>query len=365
MYIGDSKNVPVKLLTSNNINEYLPGTSDTVPSIIPHAGEIIVGNTVIFANKPWIVVNYTSNEAILMLAHLGGFTTTNNLSTYISTWKDTNISEEQDTYLTGDKIFVPNKATLFAYQYASSGNYAHGRDTWIITPTNTTSGGGGGWWPGSSSSSTNKHEYIDIYGEARETEVEASLSELIGFRPFAVLDVTKLPNNTGAEIPEAPDHDWPAQSSLTLGNTVAWAGSQWVVSHVTAREAYLTLLNTTGVMCKWISLQDSCNDFAKNFTSDQKLCLKSKTADETQGIVFVATYDQMNGGFSYFNSNARRAVNTNGNTYWTSTFADEASDESWNVYCQSGTFTKYTYFNGGYTNAYFRPSVCIDLTKYS
>ena len=151
--------------------------------------------------------------------------------------------------------------------------------------------------------------------------------------------------------------EWPDKSQLTLGNTITWAGQEWIVSHVTSTEVYLTLKGLSS-RSTWNNLQSACSDYANRFTEEQRACLKSVTAGNTHGIVFVATYDQMNGGFSYFNSNSRRNI---GSYYWTST---EHYTYPYNAYIVG--------LNGGIDffgedksapNG-FRPSVCVDLILY-
>ena len=151
--------------------------------------------------------------------------------------------------------------------------------------------------------------------------------------------------------PELPDKD-----SLTVGNTVMFAGHDWIVSHKTADSCYLTLKGLSGEST-WKNLQSACTTFAYQFTEAQKACLKSVTAGNTSGIVFVATREQMNGGFSYFNSKSRRRA---GRAYWTSTERD--SDYAWLV----NTDGDITLSDGLQSfSLAFRPSVCIDLTLYT
>lgn len=157
----------------------------------------------------------------------------------------------------------------------------------------------------------------------------------------------------GSELnPELPD-----LSSLTVGNTVMFADREWVVSHRTGTEAYLTLMSTIA-QCAWTGLQNACTTFAANsLTEAQRGCLKNITAGNTSGKVFVATYEQMNGGFSYFGSNSRRSINT---FYWTST--RQASAIAWHVQTDGSLSS----FPGATSNDYgCRPSVCIDLTLYN
>lgn len=140
-----------------------------------------------------------------------------------------------------------------------------------------------------------------------------------------------------------------------VGDIMTFAGQQWIVSHKTATEAYLTLQNSENSYgsSSWDNLQSTCTSWAASkLNSSTQALLKSVTAGNTSGKVFVATKDQMDGGFSYFNSNSRRDININ---YWTSTEYD--SSDAWMV-GGDGSFNS----NGGKGNRVgFRPSVCIDL----
>ena len=165
----------MQLLTSSNISDFLPNTT---PLIVPRKSEIIVGNTVIFANKPWIVVNATSSQAILMCAHLGGSTSASGLSSYVNTWKAANITEEADYYLTGNKVFAPSQNDLRSYQYKNNdGGY----------------GCGSKWLTSSSGWGSDDQEYINEDGTGGGSNGGNSATRITGYRPFIMLDVTKLP----------------------------------------------------------------------------------------------------------------------------------------------------------------------------
>ena len=156
----------------------------------------------------------------------------------------------------------------------------------------------------------------------------------------------------GTTNPELPD-----KGSLTLGNTVTFAGKQWIVSHVTSTEAYLTLKGLSGEST-WYNLQNACTNFIVNQLTDaQKNCLKSVYAGNTNGKVFVATKDQMDGGFSYFNNDGPRSV---GSSYWTS--SEVTTSIAWLVE-STGHISDIDYIKS-YSYG-FRPSVCIDLTLYN
>ena len=188
-------------------------------------------------------------------------------------------------------------------------------------------------------------DYICFVDVASSTAKKVSLKELLNL-------------SGGGSEPEEPvtNPNWPDKSQLTLGNTINWAGHEWVVSHVTSTEAYLTLKGLSG-NSSWNDLQSACTSFASKFTEAQKACLKSVTAGNTNGKVFVATRDQMIGGFSYFNSDSRRQAN---NWYWTST---ENYSFSARYVDADGSVDDYG-FRDKSNSGGFRPSVCVDLTLY-
>ena len=140
-------------------------------------------------------------------------------------------------------------------------------------------------------------------------------------------DDTEEAEDDGTEEADADDSSEDSDEELILnacpsiGTHVQWAGYDWIVSHVVdTKKEYLVYMTLADVVpnwkVAWNDLQDACTKFANQLTEKQKACLKSVTAGNTSGKVFVATKDQMNGGFSYFNSNSRRNV---GGYYWTST----------------------------------------------
>lgn len=135
-----------------------------------------------------------------------------------------------------------------------------------------------------------------------------------------------------------------------IGTNVHWAGHNWIVSHVTSTEVYLTLNGIDG-KSTWDNLQNACTTFANSLTEAQKACLKSVTAGNTSGKVFVATKDQMNGDFSYFDSNSRCSVR---DVYWTST--EKTSRNAWGV-DSDGCLGKYSYDKSNSIG--FRPSIAI------
>lgn len=156
--------------------------------------------------------------------------------------------------------------------------------------------------------------------------------------------------------------NWPDKSQLILGNTVTFAARAWIVSHITETEAYLTLNDLSGEST-WDSLQDTCTNFENQLIEEQKTRLKTITAGNTSGKVFVATVDQMDGDFSYFHNNDRRNV---GSKYWTSSERGSLSEDSAYYVKEDGSIPfSFTGLDSLKSYSYgFRPSVCIDLTLY-
>ena len=186
-------------------------------------------------------------------------------------------------------------------------------------------------------------------------------SNSIGFRPSVCIDLTRHKAGDSGECDESSEgsgEELILNAYPPIGTNVHWAGHNWIVSHVTSTEVYLTLNGIDG-KSTWDDLQNACTNFENSLTEAQKKCLKSVTAGNTSGKVFVATKDQMEGGFSYFNSNSHRRLN---GVYWTST--EYNSDNAWSVITDRSLDTTYTYFHHvAKSSSYgFRPSVCVDLT---
>lgn len=172
-------------------------------------------------------------------------------------------------------------------------------------------------------------------------------------KKISLEELQKFSGGSGGPV---TNPNWPDKSQLTLGNTISWAGHDWIVSHMTADTCYLTLKGLSG-NSKWDDLQINCMYFEDSLNEAQKKCLKRVTAGNTSGIVFVATREQMNGGFRYFNSNSRRDINE---FYWTST--EYSSSGAYFVIPGGSLFGGDDVFK---SDSYgFRPSVCVDLTLY-
>ena len=147
----------------------------------------------------------------------------------------------------------------------------------------------------------------------------------------------------------------PAKKDLVVGNIVTLSNHEWIVAHVTETEAYLTLNGIDG-KSTWYDLQSTCTTWSnENIAENLKASMKVITAGNTNGYVFVATKDQMDGGFSYFNSNSRRNL---GDIYWTST--EYNLDAAWSVGLDGSLDIDSVHDKPASFG--FRPSVALDLT---
>ena len=329
------------------------GGGGTTNPELPDKGSLTLGNTVTFADKQWIVSHVTNTEAYLTLSGLSGNSTWYNLPSACTNFENT-LNDAQKACLknvtagnTSGKVFVATKAQMdggFGYFNSDSK-----RRTGSIYWTSTENGSTYAWYVTS--------------GGSFDSDYNKSNSG--GFRPSVCIDLTLYDSgDSGGSEEPVTNPNWPNKADLVVGNTINWAGHDWIVSHIVvtnqdvsnvkAVEAYLTLSDLLG-RYTWNYLQDACTTFANSsLTEAQRGCLKSVTAGNTSGKVFVATYGQMDGGFSYFNSNSRRRLRS---IYWTSSQCDEV--DAWRV----DSFGSCNYTDKS-TSYGFRPSVCVDLTLY-
>ena len=343
--------MPIKMVTALNIESYVKeyagsgggGDEPTVPPDLPDKSNLFLGNTFTWGMLPWVVVHVdnAAQECYLAVGDIPKHTNDlefSNLNAQNNLIATTYLTEGHRAALkyivagtTSGRLFSPTEeqvASTFDYYRTSKSNRA-----W----------NGSSWWTSTAT------KCVDTSGDIVEATGGRASS-----RPHCCIDMSLYDSQ---EEPEEPvtNPEWPDKSQLTLGNTITWADQQWIVSHVTSTEAYLTLLGLANISTQWNDLQSVCSSSANMFTEAQKACLKSVTAGNTSGIMFVATHNQMNGGFSYFNTDGRRNV---GHEYWTST--EDAMYRAYYVNARG-------YLGSGLrSESYgFRPSVCIDLTLYN
>ena len=209
------------------------------------------------------------------------------------------------------------------------------------------------YWTGSSAYTSDDTDDMVWCMNEKGQNVPVNKNAFLAFRPMICLHITNaIDGNLDDGKPIVLTHN--IQNAYpSVGAHVYWAWNDWIITHVDTKMVYMTLADVVpDWYVAWNDLQDSCTSFANKFTEEERACLKSVTAGNTSGKVFVATYEQMDGDFSYFNSDSRRKAN---DWYWTS--SEDALNNAWSV-CTDGSF--YNYY--GQSNSYgFRPSVALDL----
>lgn len=366
LYIGNSQNAPVKLITELNIGDYEIGGGSEEPTVVPDLpdeNDLRVGNTITWADKQWIVVHVTSTEAYLALTELTGSSVSfMSLSAQCTNWL-INFSAEQLACLKTTISGSTNGKVFVATQEQLSGEFSYFTD-------NSRRALGEVYWTSSEGDS------ITIsYGVGADGSIGFYNSfDSHRFRPFVCIDLTLYDSQQGgSEEGTTTDSDFPVQnvSTTKLGDTVTWAGIDWIVTHITANRMFLTAKTIQG-SCTWDELSNSCTDFAYNkLTQAQRNALLDVSYGSTCGKVFVASYSQMNGGLSYFNSNGRRGLNQ---YYWISSVCPHISNDRLYAYvvnAENNAEGQINYENGSIgtedwlsqSKCGFRPSICIDISN--
>ena len=319
-------------------------SEDSEEELIPNAYPP-VGTRVHWAGHNWIVSHVTSTEVYLTLNGIDGKSTWDNLQNACTTFANS-LTEAQKACLksvtagnTSGKVFVATKDQMDGgFNYFNSNSHRRLNEV---------------YWTSTEYSSDNAWSVITD-GSLDTTYAyfyHVAKSDSNGFRPSVCVDLTRHDSgdSEGSDKPKL-NSELPDMSSLTIGNTVMFADKEWIVSHKTDDTFYLTLKGLSG-NSTWDNLQENCTNFENSLSEAQRRCLKHVTAGNTSGKVFVATKDQMEGDFSYFNSDSRRDI---GDVYWTST--ENTSRNAWGV-DSNGYLGKYSYSKSNSIG--FRPSIAI------
>ena len=153
--------------------------------------------------------------------------------------------------------------------------------------------------------------------------------------------------------------------SPTVGSTITFKGKKWIVAHKSGNNIYVSNSviesdTTFGINNTYLGskLASAVTAFQNNLslTPAEQILIPNTTVNGVTAKVFVASYEQMNGGWSYFNSNARRICKYRGSTYtyWTS-----SPDDAINVWVvtEKGVLTSF-YGTDRAANG-LRPSICL------
>ena len=164
------------------------------------------------------------------------------------------------------------------------------------------------------------------------------------------------------------------QSVPSVGSTITIGSYQYIICHIdnSAGVVYAitnelqgeTQFSTNGSTTYSGSLLASkCTDWYNNKVPASwrnNGIFKSVTVNGVTSPCFVPSYDQFNGGFSYFDSNSKRICNLNdsANWYWTST----ANSSSGVWYVNSNCFLR---GNGPSGTGGFRPCLAIARSAFA
>lgn len=125
--------------------------------------------------------------------------------------------------------------------------------------------------------------------------------------------------------------------SSGVGTIVKWANKNWIICHTENGLIYLAGLFFVSTSQKFDSggstayagsdLAQACVTYQNTIPSDSLALAVNTTVNGVTNKIFVASYEQMNGGFMIFYSNSQRELmNRN---YWTS--SSSSSTSVWNV----------------------------------
>ena len=134
------------------------------------------------------------------------------------------------------------------------------------------------------------------------------------------------------ELIEAGKYDGLISGKIVLGNTVDMGGYTWLVCHIDedANEFYL-IINKLFEEIEYSSgsvnyassiIAERCETFLSELPEPVQNLLLVTYIEGVNAKVFIPTYDQMDGGFSWFNSDERRIPDREtgiSSYYWLST----------------------------------------------
>ena len=150
--------------------------------------------------------------------------------------------------------------------------------------------------------------------------------------------------------------------SSGVGTIVKWANENWIICHAENGLIYLAGLFFVSTSQQFDSggstayagsdLARACVTYQNTIPSDSLALAVNTTVNGVTNKIFVASYEQMNGGFMLFYSNSQRELL--GTAYWTST--PYSSSYVWLV-TSDGNLT----YNDPTSTFGFRPFVALRL----
>lgn len=170
---------------------------------------------------------------------------------------------------------------------------------------------------------------------------------------------------------QVAEHEVKCQTALytgnpTVGSTITFKGKKWIVAHKSGNNIYVSdsvieSLTQFGGQADYIgsTLASVAASFQRNLalTAAEQNLIPDTNINGISAKIVVAGQVQMNGGWNYFNSNARRICKYNGSAqiYWTSSPSD--SGTAW-VVAADGSLVDGARSGATYG---FRPSICLPV----
>lgn len=125
--------------------------------------------------------------------------------------------------------------------------------------------------------------------------------------------------------------DIPLTGDLAIGNTITFDDKSFVVVHNEGTKWYLakeyitdqTIFNSSkSSVYNGSTLASMCNTYLTQFSDNAKNYMVDVTVNNVTNKAFIPSYEQVNGGFSWYNSNANRTVKRDTDkvnmSWWTS-----------------------------------------------
>lgn len=149
-------------------------------------------------------------------------------------------------------------------------------------------------------------------------------------------------------------------TGIAVGKPVLWGNEIWICVHVSGSTYYLSSTSLYGSTIfgsnnsySGSTLAAMCAQFQNIIPADSLALAVNTTVNGVTAKIFCPSYEQYNGGFRYFNSDANRICQAS--NYWTSSPASIGD-----VYCVSKSGSLYN--NSRPSDTYeFRPCVALSL----
>ena len=244
-------------------------------------------------------------------------------------------------------------------------------------------GGGGGGGAGRSSSS------VAVGGGGGcggYTKTEKQVTVQANTDIIVTIGAGGSPNNTGStlggsggsgivciRLHKEASSDMPLTGDLAVGNTVTFDDKSFVVVHNEGTKWYLakeyitdqtTFNSSKSSVYNGSTLASMCTAYLSQFSDNAKNYMIDVTVNDVTNKAFIPSYEQVNGGFSWYNSNTNRIVKRD----------TDKVNMSWWTSSAYSTNTLYTIVGGSsldtgsiITKTYdstlgVRPHICIDTS---